>query len=246
MRFINLLAAGTALAIAACGDAPYDPRGVDHGETLLSVSATGQAETRPDEAFFQAGLNSYAGTARAASDANTRDIAKVVDALKAAGIAEQDIQTRAVSVGKVDWGPNKGQFQAANVVAVTVRNVNAAGRAVTAATEAGANLVSGPDLRRSDPEKAATEAYGAAYRAAKLRAEAYAEAAGMGIARVLTIRDGGAGQVLVALRAASAATGRDAGEPGERGGADHAGADDKHGCGSGGLRARAEIIAQGP
>ena len=194
MRFINLLAAGTAFALAACADAPYDPRGVDHGETLLSVSATGQAETRPDEAFFQAGVNSYAGTARAASEANTRDIAKVVDALKAAGIAEQDIQTRAVSVGKVDWGPNKGQFQAANVVAVTVRNVNAAGRAVTAATEAGANLVSGPDLRMSDPEKAATEAYGAAYRAAKLRAEAYAEAAGMEIARVLTIRDGGGTQ----------------------------------------------------
>ncbi|MGX7896812.1 SIMPL domain-containing protein [Tsuneonella sp. HG222] len=188
------LVTGAALALAACGDAPYDPRGVDHGETLLSVSATGQAESRPDEAFFQAGVNSFAATARAASEANTRDIAKVVAALRAAGIPEADIQTRAVSVGKVDWGPNKGQFQASNVVAVTVRKIDSAGQAVTAATEAGANILSGPDLRMSDPEKAATEAYGAAYRAAKARAEAYAGAAGMEISRVLTIRDGGGSQ----------------------------------------------------
>ena len=188
------LVTGAAFALAACGQAPYDPRGVDHGETLLSVSATGQAESRPDEAFFQAGVNSFAATARAASEANTRDIAKVVAALRAAGIPEADIQTRAVSVGKVDWGPNKGQFQASNVVAVTVRKIDAAGQAVTAATEAGANILSGPDLRMSDPEKAATEAYGAAYRAAKARAEAYAGAAGMEISRVLTIRDGGGSQ----------------------------------------------------
>jgi len=193
-NFAVPLAAGAALALAGCGDAPYDPRGVDRGETLLSVSATGQAETRPDEAFFQAGVNSFAASARAASEANTRDIARVVAALEAAGVPEKDIQTRAVSVGKVDWGPNTGQFQASNVVAVTVRKVDSAGQAVTAATDAGANLVSGPDLRISDPEKAATQAYGAAYRAARARAEAYADAAGMEISRVLTIRDGGGSQ----------------------------------------------------
>jgi uncharacterized protein YggE len=46
----------------------------------------------------------------------------------------------------------------------------------------------------SDPEKAANSAYGAAYKAARSRAEAYAEAAGMEIARVLSIRDMGGAQ----------------------------------------------------
>ena len=183
-----------ALALAACSDAPYDPRGVDHGETLLSVSATGEAETRPDEALFQAGIESWASTARAASDANAEDIRKIVAALREAGVAERDIQTRNVSVQRVDYGPRKGQYQASNIVAVTVRDVDKTAQAVSAVTDAGANVVSGPDLRMSDPEGAANTAYGNAYKAARSRAEAYAEAAGMEISRVLSIRDMGGGQ----------------------------------------------------
>src|SRR3546814_7817842 len=37
------------LALGACGDRPADPRGVEHDETLLSVSATGRSETRRSE-----------------------------------------------------------------------------------------------------------------------------------------------------------------------------------------------------
>jgi uncharacterized protein YggE len=65
------------------------------------------------------------------------------------------------------------------------------GDAVTAVTEAGANVMSGPDLRVSDREAASKSAYAAAYRAARARAEAYAGAAGLKIGRVLAIRDGG-------------------------------------------------------
>lgn len=191
-RLIPLVA--LPLALAACGDAPYDPRGVDHDETLLSVSATGEAETRPDEAFFQVGVENFGGTGKAASEANREDIAELLAALKQAGVPEDDIQTRAVNIQRMDWGPRKGQYQASNVVAVTVRDVARADAAVTAATEAGANIMSGPDLRMSDPEAAANTAYGNAYKAARQRAEAYAEAAGMEIGRVLTIRDGGGSQ----------------------------------------------------
>ena len=52
----------------------------------------------------------------------------------------------------------------------------------------------GIDLRLADPEKAANSAYTAAYKAAHARAQAYADAAGMTIARVLTIRDAGGTQ----------------------------------------------------
>jgi uncharacterized protein YggE len=183
-----------AFALGACGEKPYDPRGVDRDETLLSVSATGESEVRPDQAVFQAGINSWAASAGAASAANTRDIEKVVAALKAVGIPEKDIQTRTVGISKLDWGPRKGQFQASNVAAVTVRKIGAAGAAVTAATEAGANILSGPDLRISNSEGAANTAYGEAFKAARARAQAYADAAGMEISRVLTIRDGGGGQ----------------------------------------------------
>ncbi|GMM93615.1 SIMPL domain-containing protein [Qipengyuania sp. MTN3-11] len=193
-RNVLALASVATFGLAACGDAPYDPRGVDHDETLLSVSATGEAETRPDEAFFEVGVNNWSTSASSASEANTEDIEDVVAALGAAGIPEEDIQTRTVGIQRIEYGDRKGQFQASNVVSVTVRDIDNAGRAVTAATEAGANVLSGPDLRISDSERAANAAYGEAFRAARARAEAYAEAADMEIARVLTIRDGGGSQ----------------------------------------------------
>jgi len=168
-RFFAILP--LSLFVAACEDRPYDPRGVDHDETLLSVSATGESEVRPDVAMFQAGINSWAPSAGAASAANTRDIEKVVAALKTAGVPEKDIQTRTVGIARVDWGANKGQFQASNVVIVTVRKVDAAGAAVTAATVAGANILSGPDLRIADSEQAPKTANGARLSAAKARAQ---------------------------------------------------------------------------
>lgn len=194
MKTVHILSFALAAALTGCGEAPYDPRGVDRDETLLSVSATGESEVRPDEAVFQAGINSWAPSAGAASAANTREIERVVAALQAAGVPEKDIQTRTVGISKLDWGPRKGQFQASNVVAVTVRRIDIAGAAVTAATEAGANILSGPDLRISKSENAANAAYGEAFKAARARAQAYADAAGMKISRVLIIRDGGGGQ----------------------------------------------------
>jgi uncharacterized protein YggE len=182
------------LFLSACSPPSYDPRGVDHEETLLSVSATGEAETRPDMARFEAGVNNWAPNARTASEANATKIREIVEALRAAGVAERDIQTRTTGVQRIDYGDRRGQYQASNIVSITVRNVDKTGEAVTAVTEAGANIVSGPDLRMSDPEKAANSAYGAAFRAARARAEAYADAAGMEISRVLSIRDAGGAQ----------------------------------------------------
>lgn len=190
----SLASFGALLALTSCGDPPYDPRGVEADETLLSVSATGQAETRPDEAQFQAGINTWAATAKGASETNQAKIDEIVAALKRIGIATKDIQTRVMNVQRIDWGDRKGQYQASNVANVTVHDVDKAGASVAAATAAGANIVSGPDLRMANPEKAATIAYTSAYKQARARAEAYAEAAGMTISRVLTIRDSGGSQ----------------------------------------------------
>ncbi len=192
------------LLLAACGSGGDDPRGVDRAETLLSVSASGHAESRPDKAEFQAGIETWARTAREASDANTRKIAEIVGALRGLGIPEKDIQTRAVSVQRIDYGDRRGQFQSANVVNVTLRDVDKTSAAVTAVTEAGANIVSGPNLSMTDPEATANLAYADAYKAARTRAEAYAKAAGMEVSRVLYIRDAGGSQGNTYFRAADA------------------------------------------
>lgn len=180
------------LALAACSDAEPDPRGVDRDEVLLQVSATGRADTTPNEARFTAGVDTVAATAGEAHAKNTETINKVVAALEKFGVKPADVQTRHFSLGRIDYGPQRGRFRANNLIEVKMRDVARAGEAIATTTEAGANVLSGPSLALSDPEAASRSAYAQAYKAARARAEAYAGAAGLKVARVLAIRDSGA------------------------------------------------------
>lgn len=180
-----------AVALAACGRAPADPRGVDHDETLLTVSASGRADTRPDEAHLQLGVQSQAPSAGEASRLNRDKMNAVTTALAKLAVKPDDLQTRNLSLSRIDYGAERGRFRAYNVVDVTMRDLTKVGDAVTAVTEAGANVMSGPDLRVSDREGASKSAYAAAYKAARARADTYAQAAGLKVGRVLAIHDGG-------------------------------------------------------
>ena len=187
-----IVAVSAAGLLAGCGST--NPRGIDDNETLLSVMATGDVETRPDRAEFQAGMESFGATGSAASSANEEKIAALIAGLRAAGVEDKDIQTRAMNIQRIQYGDRKGQYQANNIVNVTIRDIDRASAAVTAATEAGANVMSGPAMQMSDVETAANGAYANAFKAARARADAYAEAAGMEVSRVLTIRDAGGRQ----------------------------------------------------
>lgn len=188
MRWIAL----SALALlAACQPPAADPRGVERDETLLTVSASGRADTRPDEARLQLGVQSQAGSAGEASRLNREKMDKVTAELARLGVKPDAIQTRNLSLSRIDYGKERGQFRAYNMVEVTLRDMTKVGEAVTAVTEAGANVLSGPDLRVSNREAANRSAYAEAYKAARARAEAYASAADLKISRVLAIYDGG-------------------------------------------------------
>lgn len=182
---------GIALALSACSKSAPDPRGVGRDEVLVQVSASGRADTRPDEARFTVGVDTIAATSREASARNGATINKVAAALRGLGVKEDDLQTRSITLSRIDYGPNRGRFQANNLIDIKVRDIKRAGEALAAITEAGANVLSGPNLRVSDPENAGRSAYAAAYRSARARAEAYAQAADLRVARVLAIRDGG-------------------------------------------------------
>ena len=188
MRTLALL---PAVLLAACQPAAPDPRGVDHDETLLTVTASGRADATPDEARIQLGVQSLAGSAEEASRANREKMEKVTSTLARLGVRPEDVQTRNLTLNRIDYGKDRGRFRADNVVEIRMRDTRRVGEAIAAATDAGANLLSGPDLRISDREKANRSAYAAAYRAARARAEAYAGAAGLRIVRVLAIHDAG-------------------------------------------------------
>ena len=113
MRRVFLLAPVllAPVLLAACGHGKPDPRGLDRDETLLSLSAMGEAETVPDEAGIEVGVESYAVTAQAASAAVAKKGEAIAAALASYGVEAKDLQTRNLSVNRVDYGKFKGQFQ---------------------------------------------------------------------------------------------------------------------------------------
>lgn len=184
------------LSLAACEQPQSQPR-LKQNEVLLQVSAVGRSEVRPDEARITVGVSSTAATAGAASAANSQTMSRLVAALQSSGVRADDVQTRNLTLGRIDYGPQKGRYRAENLVEIRVRDVSKAGVVIAAATDAGGNVVAGPQLRVSNPDTADNTAYGAAYKAAALRADTYAKAAGLKVARVLAIRDGGGSGPLV-------------------------------------------------
>ena len=129
MRHLILLTALAALS--ACGQR-NDPRGVDRGETLLTVTATGRADTRPDEARLQLGVNSLGGSAAEASRANREKMARVTAVLARVGVKPEDVQTRNVSLQRIDYGADRGRFRADNMVEVRMRAMDKVGEAIAA------------------------------------------------------------------------------------------------------------------
>src|SRR3546814_2751011 len=126
---------------------------------------------------------SIAADAQAASARNAETMNKITAALARLDIPARDIQTRNLSVNRIDYGANKGRYEASNSVAVRVRDNKRVSEALAAVTAAGANIVSGPNLSVADPEKANLAAYGTAYKAARAQADAYAAAANLRVTR---------------------------------------------------------------
>ena len=106
------------LTITACERAAPDPRGVDRDETLLTVTASGRADSRPDEARLQLGVQSQAGSAGEAGRLNREKMDRVTAVLSRLGVKPDDFQTRNLSLNRIDYGKERGQFRA-NVVEVT-------------------------------------------------------------------------------------------------------------------------------
>ena len=106
------------LLLAGCGDRAPDPRGVDRSETFLTVSATGRADARPDEARLQLGVQSLGPSANEASRANREKMDKVTQVLARLGVKPEDLQTRNLSLQRIEYGRDRGQFRADNLVEV--------------------------------------------------------------------------------------------------------------------------------
>ncbi len=213
MRSMLLLAPALLLA-ASPAIAQTAPAILPEG-TLLDVSAEGHTSRVPDVATIRAGVVTQGATAAAALADNAGRMARVLAAVKKAGVAPRDIRTATVSLSP-QYRYADGQppavtgYQATNSVAVRFRDVARSGAILDALVAQGANQIDGPSLSLDAPEAALDEARVAAVAIARARAELYARAAGLSVSRIVSIsesgsNDGGSPQPVLYVRAMKAA-----------------------------------------
>lgn len=181
--------ADTAKAIA------YQTGGGATG-TLPGITVTGMGRARavPDVADWSFGVQKDAENASAALEGASAATRKIVDALREAGIAQEDIRTEHVSLypRTTDDGRAVIGYTASSSVHATVRDLARAGSVVDAAVRAGANQVYGPSLRVSDSRAQYRVAADAAVDDARAKAEALAAKAGVTLGSPVAIVESGA------------------------------------------------------
>ena len=191
-----LIAGALALpAAAALAQAPAQPAATSDG-TLLSVSASGEANRVPDVATLSAGVVTQAAAANEALRANAAQMNRLMEAVRQAGIAERDIRTSDLGVSpqyrRADGEAREiSGYEARNTVNLTLRDIGNLGSVIDALVAAGANQVHGPNFQSGEPEEAYDEARRAALEAARARAGLYADALGLRVRRIVSISEGG-------------------------------------------------------
>jgi uncharacterized protein YggE len=184
---LGAILAGASLAPVAAQDTTSEP------EHTLSVSGTGSVSIKPDVADVTVGVTIQRDTAGDAAADAANVMAAVVDALKAMGIAEEDLQTTSLSLSPVydyDKSPYRlVGYTANNLVTVTVRDITQVGPVVDAATGAGATDVNNIIFRVQDQAAAETQAREMAVKAARAKADTIATAAGTQITGIISISE---------------------------------------------------------
>ena len=194
LPFTTLFAAAlTAATPTQAAETPAPP--------TLTLTAEGHSARTPDLALFTAGVSSTGASAHEAIAANAAAMTRVIAALKAAAIEPRDIQTSTLSLNPVyaqraanqadDAPPRIVGYTAVNNVSVRQRNLAGFGKVIDTLVNAGATQVNGPDFQLDNPDSALDEARQDAVAKARARAELYARAAGLKVARILSISEGG-------------------------------------------------------
>lgn len=187
-----LVATGLALAagpaLAATGDEMTRM-------STLSLSATGEALATPDRASISIGVTTQSRTAADAMRQNRDAMTAVLNTVRGAGIVARDIQTASINLNpqyvyEQNQPPRLTGYQAYNRLTVIVRDLSRLGPVIDAVTASGATEIGGITFSIADPKAAEDEARRQAVKTLAERAELYAAAEGLHVARLINLTEG--------------------------------------------------------
>ena len=190
IKTLALAATMAALPLAAMAEVT----GPTVSGTRLDVVAQGSVKRVPDVAIISAGVVTTARDAKSAMASNATAMARVLAALRSAGVAERDMATAQIGLSPQyryveNQPPVVTGYQANNSVTVRFRDIAKSGAILDALVGAGANQINGPTLTIDKPEAAQDEARTDAIKTARTRAELYARAAGLTVKRIVAISE---------------------------------------------------------
>jgi hypothetical protein len=190
-RTLAALALCLALAVGA-------PAGAEENKMSPTLTLSGHGEVRlvPDLASVSVGVLSAAPDAATALADNNRAMGEVLVTLKAAGIAERDIQTSNFSIQpRYDYDrngqpPELAGYDVSNSLTVTVRKLGGLGAVLDAIVKSGSNQISGIQFGIAKPEAALDEARRLALADAQHKASVYAAAGRFKLGAILALSEG--------------------------------------------------------
>lgn len=212
------LALGTSMTAHAAPSSPSIAAAAEG--TLLNISSNAEATRVPDVATLSAGVVTQAADGNSAMRQNAQQMDKVLAAIKAAGIAERDVQTSGVSLNPQyryadNEAPKITGYQASNTVSLKVRDIAKLGKVLDALAAQGANQINGPSFEIDQPEPVYDEARLAALKKAQARAQTYAKSLGLQVRRIVSISEnaGGGYNPMPRMRAMAAGAAMDKATP---------------------------------
>lgn len=196
MKWLSILALGLASPAAAQQTAP--------GETLLMVSAEGEAIAQPDTMTISLGVTSRGSTSAEALDANVVLLERVLAAIEATGSGIRSVSTSDFGVRPLFPDDIEDEedariigYEAGSELEIEFDDFEGAETLIPALFEAGATNVSGPAWSLED-DGAVRASEDAAMREAIANAQAQAQtiasSLGMRVGRIIRVSDSGLGE----------------------------------------------------
>ena len=195
IRLLTALAAAAAvlLLVSACSDPAVDDG--DGDPRAIRVTGSGEVRAAPTLATVRTGVEVRAASVTAARAAAAAAADAVYAALRATGVADDDIRTVAFQIYPEydyrDETPRIAGYLVANTVEVTVRAVDRVGELIDAVAAAGGDAVrfDGIVFAHDDPGALAHEARALALADARGKAEHLAALSGVRLGAVRSITE---------------------------------------------------------
>lgn len=196
LKFLSL-GVSTLLAITLAGCEPQIIGPLLHAQESGKIHVTGSGSVvgEPDIATLNLGVSVEKKTVAEAREAAAVAMTSVIDALKASGIAENDIRTERFSIHpQYDYTENgrvlRG-YSVNNAVSAKVRELENLSGVIDEAAEAGGDIivVNSIQFMIEDPTPLQGQARGLAVKDAAAKAQTLADASGVTLGKPITISE---------------------------------------------------------